>query len=404
MRTGSVVSLLAAGALALPAPAAAPPAARGRQAEKAIREVAGTAEFLRSLPKRFGTLAGVDVARGRVTILFDGDKAVREWPLTEDAEVKIDGWWGRPDQLVVGERVWAWLKTDRKGRPAAVAMLADDPSQQDIQGVGLTVQANRAGKIVLHPEKGGDRVLDTTKAEAFRGAAKVEPGSFAPGSKVFVRGKGPQALVLLDAAAFERRRARQREALRQRRLAEGLPGSVSFLHVFSGEMDLTLDHEAMRWARSLALGDKVTLVADPPIPAVVKSVRPWRERTQLRLVAKSRDLADLRAGQRLSLRMPAPPAEVEASKFPPDMGRPRTRQERIDWFLASVYCTCGVRGDTCTGHFYTLASCNPNGCGKPNEMRKRLSALIDRGLSDRQILEKLLEEEGPGLLQPHLLP
>ena len=102
--------------------------------------------------------------------------------------------------------------------------------------------------------------------------------------------------------------------------------------------------------------------------------------------------------------MKAPPAAVEADPLPPDIGRPRPRQERIDWFLASVYCTCGVRGDTCTGHFYTLSSCNPNGCGQPNLMRKRLAALVDRGLSDRQIFEKLLAQEGPGLLQPHLLP
>jgi hypothetical protein len=37
-------------------------------------------------------------------------------------------------------------------------------------------------------------------------------------------------------------------------------------------------------------------------------------------------------------------------------------------------------------------------------MRKHLGELIDKGLSDRQIMEKLLQEEGPGLLQPHLLP
>src|SRR5204863_513462 len=122
------------------------------------------------------------------------------------------------------------------------------------------------------------------------------------------------------------------------------------------------------------------------------------------LVARSQELADLKPGLRLALRMPAPPPEVENSRFPPDMDLPRSRAERIDWFLASIYCTCGVRGDVCTGHFYTLASCNPNGCGKPNQMRKRLAGLIDKGLSDREILQKLLKEEGPGLLQPHLLP
>jgi hypothetical protein len=399
------VGVLLAGAAVL-LPAAAPPARPrdDKKIEKTIREVAGTAEFLRSLPKRFGTLVSVDVPRRTVRIRFDGDKNDYEWLLTEDAEIKIDGWWGRLDQLAPGERVWAWLKTNRKNEPVAIAMLADDTSQQDIHGFGVKVKTNGNGKIVLSPEQGPARVLDTAKAEAFAGERKVDPGSFAAGTKVFVRGKGNQALVLLDPAAFELRRAKQREGLRKRWLAEGLPGSAAFLHVFSGEMDLMLDHEAMRWGRSLQKGDQVTLVADPPIAAVVKSVQPWRERTQVRLVAKSIHLADLRLGQRLHLKMKAPPAEVEASPFPPDMGRPRAREERIEWFLASIYCTCGVRGDTCTGHFYTLASCNPNGCGQPNAMRRQIGKLIDQGLSDRQVFEKLLAEQGPGLLQPHLLP
>jgi hypothetical protein len=51
-----------------------------------------------------------------------------------------------------------------------------------------------------------------------------------------------------------------------------------------------------------------------------------------------------------------------------------------------------------------LASCNPNGCGMPNAMRKSLAKMIDQGLTDRQIVEQLLKEQGPALLRPHLLP
>ena len=61
-------------------------------------------------------------------------------------------------------------------------------------------------------------------------------------------------------------------------------------------------------------------------------------------------------------------------------------------------------GDGCTGHFYTLASCNPNGCGMPNHMRKILAGKIDKGLTDRQIFEQLFKEHGPPLLRAHLLP
>jgi hypothetical protein len=169
-------------------------------------------------------------------------------------------------------------------------------------------------------------------------------------------------------------------------------------------MEFMLDHEAIRWGRSLKPGDKVTLQPAAAVAAVVKQVRPWRERTQLLLVVNAFDQADWSPGLRLGLKMTEPPAAVDAAELPPDLDRPRSRQERIDWFLATIYCTCKVKGDTCTGHFYTLASCNPNACGMPNIMRKRIAEKIDRGLTDKQVLEELLKEQGPDLLRPHLLP
>ena len=165
-----------------------------------------------------------------------------------------------------------------------------------------------------------------------------------------------------------------------------------------------LDHEAIRWGRSLKPGDKATLQTERPTPAVVKFVRPWRERTQLCLVVAGADVAELTPGQRLRLRMDPPAPEVDTALLPPDMGRPRSREERIEWFLSSIYCTCKVRGDVCTGHFYTLASCNPNGCAAPNAVRKELADLMDRGLNDKEVFEALQKEHGPDLLRPHLLP
>ena len=161
-----IVPLLLLAVAAMSSRAAAPPV---RSTDRIIREVAGTAEFLRSLPKEFATLVRVDAKGRTVTLRFEGKKAERVWPLTDDAEIKIDGWWGRLDQLVAGGRVWVWLATDRKKKPKAVAMIADDLSQQDIRGDG------KAGKEEV-----------------------------------------------------ENRRTRQRETLRKRWLAEGLPGTLTF--------------------------------------------------------------------------------------------------------------------------------------------------------------------------------
>jgi len=308
----------------------------------AIKEIAGSAEFLKAIPKKFGVLQSIDLGGSSIRLLADSDKAATTWVLTPDAEIKIHGWWGRLEQLQPGTRVWAWFKLNRKKEPCGIFMLADEASQKEINGK-----------------------LDTKLTAA---------------------------------------RDKQKAWLRDHWTAEGLPGSVGLVQLYNGEVDLVLDHEAMRWGRSLKTGDKVSIFAQPPIDAVVKRARPEREKTQVRLVVKSIDLAELSMGQRTHLKMKAPPPSLDRDFFPPDIDRPKTREERIDWFLASIYCTCGVKGNICTGHFYTLASCNVNGCGLPRATRGALGKMIDQGLSNRQIFERLHKERGTDMVRSHLLP
>ena len=306
-----------------------------------IIEITGTAEFLRNIPKKFATIQSVDAKARTVTLMIDGEKDAKAWPLTPDAEVKIAGWWGRVGQLKAGERVWAWFHSDRKKNPTSIFMIADAASEKDI-----------------HTSK--------------------------------------------DAGDLEVKRKAQQNWLKDRWQEEGLPGTIAFVHVV-GEVELMLDHEAMRWARSLRLGDKVKLAADPPIVAVVKDVKPWRERTQVRLVVNGLDIAELQSGQQTSLKMIAPSKEIQESDYPPDLGGKRSKEERIDWFLASIYCTCKVANDICTGDFYTLASCNPNGCGMPNATRRKIANLIDKGLDDKQVWDDLRVERGELMTRPHLV-
>ena len=157
----------------------------------------------------------------------------------------------------------------------------------------------------------------------------------------------------------------------------------------------------MRWGRSLKPGDKVTLKTVPPIPAVVKAVRPWRERTQLRLVVAGTDLSEMSLGQRLvaSAWRRLPPRSI-----PPCCRRPGAAahpEERIEWFLSSIYCTCRCQGRRLHRPLLFPGECNPNGCAMPG---RRLASLIDQGLNDKQIFEALIKEHGPDLLRPHLLP
>ena len=167
---------------------------------------------------------------------------------------------------------------------------------------------------------------------------------------------------------------------------------------------MMLDHEAMRWGRSLHEGDVVQVSAEPSIKAVVKHVSPWRERTRLRLVVGELESSGLKPGQRLNLKMTTLPMEVDESPYHTDLGRSRTIDERVEWFLSSTYCVCGIKGDICTGQFYTLASCNPNGCGSPNAFRKELRQQMAKGKTDREVWNELVKDNGPLILKPHLLP
>jgi hypothetical protein len=379
-------------------------AADTRSVNAKAQEIAGTAEFLRSVPKRFATLQAMDAAKLRVTLLVDGEGLPKVWNLAPDAEVKRFGFWGRLDQFTPGDRVWVWFRTDRARQPVSISMLADEVSEQDIHGAGVRLDARDGQSITIKPATGPNRKLKALGAELYRGQEKASLDALAPGTPIYVQTAGDRARLILNPAAFALRQAEQQAALRQRWIEEGLPGAVVFLHVFSGEMEFMLDHEAMRWARSLQPGDKVTLQASPPINALVRAMHPWRERTQLRLVVAGWDQADLVPGQRLRLKMTPPPQGVDMGKLPPDVDRPRTRTERVEWFLASIYCPCKVKGDGCTGDFYTLASCNPNACGMPSMLRRLVAGKIDRGLTDRQIYEELLKQYGRDLARPHLVP
>jgi hypothetical protein len=313
-----------------------------KKAPDALKEIAGSAEFLRAVPKKFARVQAIDPGRNSVELWIDGEKEATRWMLTPDTEIKVHGWWGRLEQLQPGSRVWCWFRLNRQKKATAIFMLADETSEKDIHGQ---------------------------------------------------RGQELETL-----------RTQQKAWLRQRWTQQGLPGTVGLVQLYNGEVDLFLDHEAMRWGRSLKTRDKVGLSAKPEIEAVVKWVRPEREKTCVRLVVRSLDLADLSIGQRLHLKMKTPPSSVDDDLFPPDIDRPRTTDERLDWFLASIYCTCGVKGNICTGHFYTLANCNVNGCAAPNSTRRAISRMIGEGLSDREIWQRLYKERGADMVRPHLLP
>jgi hypothetical protein len=377
-------------------------------------DVAGPLGNLDGTSRRFGILKAVDPQRHRATLLVEGEAKPKEWSLRADAELWCAGWWGRLDQFTVGDRVWIWFQTDGAKQPATVALLADELSQQDlyapVQVKAVHVTPPNRGTVTLEADAANKptvRTVEMGEAEVYRGNARARPESLQVGDRVYVQTTADGAPLILDAAAFEKRRNEQRALLRKRWADDGLPGTIVFSHPDRGEVELMLDHEAIRWGRWLKVGDKVTLRAAKPIPAVVEQLRSWRERTQLLLRVDASDQSRLTVGQRVPLRIAAPPTEAGDEALPAGLSvASRGKQERVEWLAASVYCPCKMH-DECAGHLFTLAACNSgpnNPCSTAKRLREEIADLIDKGRTDRQIIEDLVKKHGPKLLSPHMLP
>jgi hypothetical protein len=384
--------------------------------QEAEKSPAGKAEVLRKLPKKFARFLSADAKRLEVRLAVEGEKEPRTWKISPDAEIKLFGWWGRLEQFQPEQRVWVWFDIDRKQQPRGVLMLADEISEQDIHGQPRTLESLDLKQRTIKLKAAKESVLYRIAPEIdvkqvddeFELAINSPRGKttfrLRPSERVFAQTAGEVVRDLLDAEGLKAARQRQADWLCERWRREGLPGTVTFLHRLGGEMEFMLDHEAIRWGRYLKTGDTVTLLDAEEIPAAVKTVSPWRERTLLRLVVGGLEQTDFVIGQRVRLKVPEPPAEVKNSALPPDIGRPRNRAERVEWFLASIYCPCKIGGDGCTGMFYTLASCNVHACHMPNQVRTQVERLIDKGLSDEQIYAELKKTRGAVLSVPHLLP
>jgi hypothetical protein len=364
--------------------------------------------------RRFALLKDVDARRQRVTLLLEGETEPRVWGLRPGAEVWHAGWWGRLDQFTVGDRVWVWFEKDADSKqPLAVSLLADELSEQDLYAPVKVKEVNTSGPdpatVTLETFRGGKpvaRVVKLARAEVFRGDAPAPHDSLKAGEQVHVQTTGESARLILDPAAFEKRRAVQRTALGNRWADEGLPGTLIFSRPERREVEILLDHEAMRWGRSLQAGDKVTLQAARPVPAVVRQLRPWRERTQVLLEVDGPEASALTAGQRVPLRLGTRPPAADEDPLPAGLGQSRNKAERVEWLVSSVYCSCMMH-DACAGHFFTLAACNAgpdNPCGLAKRTREEVAEMIEKGRTDRQILEELLKGRGPKLLRPHMSP
>ena len=128
-------------------------------------------------------------------------------------------------------------------------------------------------------------------------------------------------------------------------------------------------------------------------------VHPDYSRVRIRLDFSDTALGNIQFGDELALFISLP--DKISFETPPDLGRFAGRQERIDYLLSTIYCPCGMMGDSCAGHWNTLAACKLHGCGMPNLISKLAGDWIDLGRSDEAILAELVRRNGKNVLKIH---
>lgn len=359
-------------------------------------------DYFARVKKVFARLVSIDAKTNRVTFVVDGTSDERTLQMIEAAELIRNGTWARAADFSGGLRVWIWIDLNRKSEWTRVRMIADELSSHDIHVARYRVASVEGGRLRLE-----HKVLGTETLE-FNEQTRFVMDSDAPeiGDEVVfqTRYEGKRRVLrrVADGAGLERLRKKQHEQLVARWKKAGIPGTLTQVNPASAEVTLLIDHEGREWTRTLQPGAEVKLVAADSVAGRVRAVRPAREKTELTIVINGLDQASLEPGARVGLIMDPP--EAIDPKVPAGLGRSRDRGERIEWLLASIYCTCGNRRNVCVGHFYTLAACLSPECPMPERMRRQFGELIDQGKSDREIYDGLLEKRGALIRKQHLMP
>ncbi|MBI3877524.1 MAG: hypothetical protein HY300_16460, partial [Verrucomicrobia bacterium] len=253
-------------------------------------------------------ITGIDAKS--VTILADKDHQEHRLSLTPHTEFYFHGAWGEARDFQAGQRVFVIATTTGKTNWVSAHALADEISMR-----------------------------------AMSPSQPMDP-------------------------SFEMERAARLKRHRDSAATNGLAATVLESDPTNHSLTVLVRRADAWFARSLRRGDKVGLRAasghGSKKQCAVVEVRPDYARARVRLDFSDSDLENISADDEVRLFMEIP--ETPDFETPPDLGRFTARQDRIDYFLSTIYCVCGMKGDSCAGHWNTLAACQLHGCGMPNLM------------------------------------
>ena len=357
--------------------------------------------------KTTGRIIRLDDAGKTVTAFADSDKKEHLVRLTPHTEFFVHGAWGTAADFVPGQRIYLIVLTDDQKEWTTAHTMADEISMQAMSRPFVLKQyAEHDHKLLFTDEKERKAPADLiTNAQTHFAVLNHEP--LQSGQAYYFNSREQNnthlAMAVLDAGSFDAERRTRLKQQRDLAAENGLVATILEVDEPNHQVALLVRRADAWYARLLKINDHVAVKSADRQSAgsqfTVADVRPDYARMRVRLEAGSSEMAQFRRGEEVRLLMKIP--EAVDPEMPPDLGRFIERQERIDYFLSTVYCSCGMMGTSCAGHWNTLAACKLHGCGMPNLMTKLLGDWIDSGKNDGEIMEALIKREGKIALRPH---
>jgi hypothetical protein len=324
--------------------------------------------------------------------------------MTVHSEIYSCGWWGDLKDFCSGQ--WVYVIAQRySSNRLSVNALTDEVSMQAMFRPLTLVEYNRdRERIVFAQGMLSKRLSLRMRSSGF------SPGMFSKGGSYYVNSKEVSGellpITVFDQSSFERQRRERQQFQLQLVRARGL--TTTILSNDSGRQELVLlvRRADSTFARTLYPNDEVTVVTQGQLSTTqqctVTQLVLQQSQVRLHLRCQPDTTVRLQPGGQAFLRIQRRGA-IDFDR-PVDLGRSKTRADRIAFFLSTLYCTCKMpESCSCVGHWNTLANCKIHGCAMPNEVAGVIGRLIDGGKTDKQILAALEAREGPLLLKQHQL-
>ena len=357
------------------------------------------------LIKTTAQIVSLDVAGKSLTVWTDHDQKEHQLWLTPHTEFHVEGAWGTLSDFQTNQSVYVIATTTEKKEMVGLHAMADDLSMQVMtQPYSLKEYDAQGGRVVLLDEQGRKTAIELKVNAATQFSTQSAGALKAGGSFYFSATRnGAERMVteLFDLASLAARREQRIRKQHDALAKSGLHATVLKVDAANHRLEAMILRADTWYARTWKLNEPVQLRADsaPAFSGRVTAVHPDYSRVRLTLDFTHGETPAMRPGEEVTIlgKLPAKP-DLDT---PPDLGRFTGRQERIDYFLSTIYCSCGMLGNSCAGHWNTLAACQLHGCGMPNLSTKLIGERIDAGQTDAAILTELLERNGKNILRLH---